>query len=145
MSEPFYALAPYLTINDGVKAMAFYEKAFDAKQVSKEVMEDGRLMHGSMAINGGLLMLSDAIMPESGDADGDNSGTKAPVELGSSSVTIHIDFTDNTKTLEAWDQAVSAGCEVIMPLKEQFWGSIFGKLRDPYGHIWSIAGPNPNH
>ena len=26
-----------------------------------------------------------------------------------------------------------------MPLENQFWGERYGKLRDPFGHIWSVA------
>ncbi len=28
-----------------------------------------------------------------------------------------------------------------MPLADQFWGDRYGKLRDPFGHTWSIASP----
>jgi uncharacterized glyoxalase superfamily protein PhnB len=36
-------------------------------------------------------------------------------------------------------QAVAAGCEVTMPLADQFWGDRFGSLRDPFGFLWNIA------
>ena len=26
-----------------------------------------------------------------------------------------------------------------MPLEEQFWGDLYGRLVDPYGHSWSIS------
>jgi PhnB protein len=26
-----------------------------------------------------------------------------------------------------------------MPLSDQFWGDRYGKLRDPFGHEWSLA------
>jgi PhnB protein len=28
-----------------------------------------------------------------------------------------------------------------MPLENQFWGDRYGQLRDPFGHLWSIGGP----
>lgn len=26
-----------------------------------------------------------------------------------------------------------------MPLENQFWGERYGKLQDPFGHIWSVS------
>ena len=26
-----------------------------------------------------------------------------------------------------------------MPVKDMFWGDRYGKLRDPFGHEWSLA------
>ena len=34
---------------------------------------------------------------------------------------------------------VSAGAQVIMPPTDMFWGDRYSKLKDPYGHEWSIA------
>jgi len=38
-----------------------------------------------------------------------------------------------------WDRAVAAGCTVSMPLKQEFWGDIYGQLKDPFGMTWSIG------
>jgi uncharacterized glyoxalase superfamily protein PhnB len=35
--------------------------------------------------------------------------------------------------------AKAAGAVETMPLQDQFWGDRYGKLRDPFGHSWSIA------
>lgn len=26
-----------------------------------------------------------------------------------------------------------------MPVQDQFWGDRYGKLADPFGHVWDIA------
>jgi PhnB protein len=39
----------------------------------------------------------------------------------------------------AFEEALSAGAQVRMPLADQFWGDRYGVLTDPFGHIWSIA------
>ena len=39
----------------------------------------------------------------------------------------------------SFQQAVSAGAQVSMPLADMFWGDRYGKLVDPFGHEWSIA------
>jgi PhnB protein len=40
---------------------------------------------------------------------------------------------------KAFDRAVKAGAQVEMPVSDQFWGDRYGKLKDPFGHKWSIA------
>ena len=35
--------------------------------------------------------------------------------------------------------AVRAGAKVEMPVMDQFWGDRYGRLKDPFGHKWSIA------
>ena len=39
----------------------------------------------------------------------------------------------------AWERAVAAGCEVTMPLSNQFWGDRYGHVRDPFGVAWALA------
>ena len=36
-------------------------------------------------------------------------------------------------------QATSAGCQVAMPLADQFWGDRYGVVTDPFGFRWGIA------
>ncbi len=38
-----------------------------------------------------------------------------------------------------WQRAVAAGCEVIHPLADQFYGDRGGRLRDPFGHQWMLS------
>ena len=40
---------------------------------------------------------------------------------------------------EAFARAVKAGATVEMPVSDQFWGDRYGRLKDPFGHKWSIA------
>ena len=36
-------------------------------------------------------------------------------------------------------RAVTAGCVVVRPLADQFWGDRTVTLRDPFGHVWTFA------
>ncbi|HTF32611.1 MAG TPA: VOC family protein [Myxococcota bacterium] len=126
-------VVPYLTLRDGNAAVAFYEKAFGATLIQKLPAQDGkRLLHASLRLDGGVLMLSDAF-PEMGEG-----GTKAPPTLGGTAVTIHLEVDDADRW---WKRAVDAGASVLMPLDNMFWGARYGKVRDPFGHVWSIGGP----
>jgi uncharacterized glyoxalase superfamily protein PhnB len=37
-----------------------------------------------------------------------------------------------------FQRAVDAGCEVVTPVQQMFWGDLFGALRDPYGVNWAM-------
>ncbi len=127
-------VSPYLTVRGGKAAIDFYKKAFGAKVAMLMMADDKRrVMHATLLMNGGTLMLSDAF-----DEFGDHGGTKPPPEAGGASVTVHLEVQDVDK---AWTKAVKAGGVVIMPLADMFWGDRFGKLRDPFGHVWSLAAP----
>ncbi len=123
------SVTPYLVVSNGEHAIEFYKKAFGAVELYRMPAPDGRrLMHASLEINGSGVMLADEF-PEHG-------GNRAPDMVGSTTVTIHLQVPSADK---AFAQAVAAGATVIMPLADMFWGDRFGKLRDPFGHEWSIA------
>ena len=51
-------------------------------------------------------------------------------------MTIHLYVTDVDTV---YQQAVDAGATATMPVMDAFWGDRYGKLKDPFGHEWSIA------
>jgi PhnB protein len=123
------SVTPYLVVSNGEHAIEFYKKAFGAVEVYRMPAPDGaRLLHATLNIRGSDVMLSDEF-PEHG-------GNRAPDIVGSTTVTIHLWVANADK---AFAQAVGAGATVIMPLADMFWGDRYGKLRDPFGHEWSIA------
>ena len=124
---------PYLTVKGGKEAIAFYKKAFGAKQGMLMMAEDKkRVMHASLTIDGAGVMLSDWFEEHSMPG-----GSKPPGDVGTS-MTVHLDVPDADKV---WNKAVKAGARVVMPLDDQFWGQRFGVMSDPFGHSWSIGGP----
>jgi PhnB protein len=123
------SVTPYLVVSDGALAIEFYRKAFDAVEVYRMPAPDGRrLLHATLSIGGSELMLCDEF-PEYG-------GNRGPHIIGSTTVTIHL-WVPNAD--QAFAQAIAVGATVIMPLADMFWGDRYGKLRDPFGHEWSIA------
>jgi uncharacterized glyoxalase superfamily protein PhnB len=60
----------------------------------------------------------------------------SPKSLGGSAVTLHIYAEDVD---QVYNQAISAGATSMMPVMDMFWGDRYGQLKDPFGHIWSIA------
>jgi len=131
--HPRPPVAPHLSVSNGKAAVDFYKRAFGAVEVMVMSAEDGkRLMHASLTINGGLVMLADEF-PEHGD-----NGLKSPKSLGGSSIIVHLEFKDVDA---AYKQAVNAGAEAIMPPQDMFWGDRYGQVKDPFGHFWSMSTP----
>ena len=120
-------VTPYLVINGAAKAIEFYKKAFGAKEITRQGMPDGTLMHAMIQIGDSLVMMSDEF--PGGD-------TKSPASAGGTTFNLHVYSKDVDKL---WNQAIAAGATASMPLENQFWGERYGKLQDPFGHIWSVA------
>jgi uncharacterized glyoxalase superfamily protein PhnB len=116
-----------MTVRDAVRAIDFYKHAFGAQERGVMKGPDGKVMHAELKIGDSVIMLADEF-PE--------FGAVAPESGASTSMGLHIYVTDVD---DAFDRAVKAGAKVEMPVSDQFWGDRYGKLRDPFGHKWSIA------
>ena len=125
--DGFHSLTPHLVVKGCAKAMDFYKQAFGAEELGRHAMPDGSIMHALMRIGDSMLMLNDEF-PQ--------MGAKGPSTIGGTPVTLHIYVQDADKS---WQQALSAGATVTMPLADQFWGDRYGIVTDPFGHHWSIA------
>lgn len=126
--DGFGTITAHLVVEGAADAMDFYKRAFGAQDLGRMQMPDGRrLMHGAMKIGNSMLMLVDAF---------EEYGGKGPKGLGGSPVTLHLYVPDADK---AFQRAVDAGCSVAMPIADMFWGDRYGKVKDPFGHEWSVA------
>ncbi len=121
---------PYITLDGAEAAIAFYVRAFGAVQHGEtNKVPDGRVLNAGLEINGGMLMLNDPF-PEQ-------------VEVKSASpllapVTLQLVVSDGAMW---WSRAVEAGCTVVLPYDDAFWGGKYGQVRDPYGYLWAIHEP----
>lgn len=125
--DGFGTLTPHLIISGANEALDWYKKAFNAEEIVRMPMPDGRLMHGEIRIGSSMVMLGECCAEH---------GQKSPKELGTSTVVLSLYVADCDKV---WNQAVSAGATVRFPLSDQFWGDRYGQLVDPFGHIWGIC------
>jgi len=125
--EGYHTLTPFLTVRDAVRAIEFYKEAFGAKERGVMKGPDGKVMHAELMIGDSIIMLSDE-WPE--------FGALSPLSSGGAGMGLHI-YVDGVDA--AFDRAVKAGAQVEMPVTDQFWGDRYGKLKDPFGHKWSIA------
>ncbi len=125
--DGYHTLTPFLTVRDAERAIEFYKNAFGAE--SRGVMKgpDGKVMHAEIKIGDSVVMLSDEFP---------DFGSVSPQGLGGSPMGLHI-YVDDVDS--SFDRAVKAGAQVEMPVMDQFWGDRYGRLKDPFGHKWSIA------
>lgn len=126
-------VAPYLSVRDGAAAIAFYKTAFGAEELERFDYE-GKLGHATLRINDHVLMLADEF-PEMEDM----TGNVAPPTLGGrTTFAINLTVDDADKW---FDRAIRAGATAIRPVTDEFFGR-HGKLRDPFGHVWSVVTLN---
>jgi PhnB protein len=125
--EGYHTLTPFLTVRDAARAIEFYKEAFGAKERGVMKGPDGKVMHAELTIGDSIIMLSDE-WPE--------FGALSPLSSGGAGMGLHI-YVDGVDA--AFDRAVKAGAQIEMPVTDQFWGDRYGKLKDPFGHKWSIA------
>jgi uncharacterized glyoxalase superfamily protein PhnB len=125
--EGHHTLTPFLTVRDAVRAIEFYKQAFGAQERGIMKGPDGKVMHAELKIGDSIIMLSDEFP---------DYGALSPLSNGGAGMGLHI-YVDGVDA--AFDRAVKAGAQVEMPVTDQFWGDRYGKLKDPFGHKWSIA------
>lgn len=125
-----HTLSPYLVVKDVDAAIAFYEKAFGAvAECRLTIPGAGQTFHAGMRIGDSMFMLG-------GEMENENCAATSPVKLGGTPVTIHM-YAEDVDA--AFQKAVAAGAQPLMPPTDMFWGDRYGKLKDPFGHEWSVA------
>ena len=125
--EGYAAVTPYLTVQGAEAALKFYQAAFGGEEGLRLEMPDGKLGHAEIKIGDSVIMLSD----EFPDMD-----MPSPHRLGGTAVSLHLYVSDVDAVFQ---QAIAAGASEIEPVKDQFYGDRTGKLKDPFGHIWTVA------
>ena len=126
--EGMNTVTPHLVCKGAAQAIEFYKKAFGAQERGRLSTPDGKnVMHASLGIGDSAIMLSDEFP---------DWGSVGPETLNGSPVVIHL-YVEDVDSV--FDRAVRAGASVKMPLEDMFWGNRYGQLRDPFGHVWSLA------
>ena len=130
---------PYLNFDGKAEeAFDFYRTVFGGEFTTKMRMADGpgseklaeedrdRIMHISLPIDEGTVLMASDIMPSMGQklTEGNNMY-----------IMLAPDSREEAKRL--FDQ-LSKGGEVEMPLEDQFWGDYFGSFTDKFGIRWMV-------
>jgi PhnB protein len=125
----------HICVKDGLAAIAFYKKAFGAECPFHQLAEDGkRVMHANIELFGSEVMLHDEFPEFGGDV-------LSPLSRGGASMAINVNLPEPGDVDAAVSRAQSAGAEVVLTAQDVFWGARYGRVRDPFGHIWAFNAP----
>lgn len=121
-------ITAYLCVDGAAEAIAFYTKAFGAKERYRIPMDGGRIGHAELEIGSSVIYLSD---------EWPDGGVLSPKTLKGFTASFVLDV-ENIEA--AWQRAIDAGATVERPLKDEPYGR-GGWVFDPFGHRWSIQQP----
>lgn len=120
------SLAPWLSVHDSLKALAFYKSAFGATEVYRMDVPGGVIAR--LSVNGAEFWL--------GHESEEKSGSSHQV-LGGGSVRMILTVSDPDSF---FTNALKSGAIEIFPVGESH-GCRLGRLADPFGLHWEIGRP----
>jgi len=124
-NEPTVAIS--LTVKSASDALAFYSKAFGAKELYRMPTPGGGVAHAEFMIGNTKVYISDE-SPE-WHAEAMPDGMKA-----SCLFSIQTDDCD-----ASFKQAVATGGKALNEPEDQFWGMRAAMVEDPFGYRWSFG------
>lgn len=118
--DGYHAVTPYLVTPNVPGVIAFLEKAFGARELEPRLLRpDGKVMHVAVQLGDSRIMMAEA-------------SDEFPAMPGM--LYIYVEDAD-----EAFQRAIDAGAEVLMPIEDQFYGDRNGGVKDPFGNFWWIG------
>lgn len=123
----FHSVTVHLNVDGAAAYMDFLKRAFGAVEINRSPGPGGKLMHVLAKVGDSMMMFADDFSQEF---------HMPPFVKGNLPFVLNLYVPDADAV---WKQAVEAGCEVKMPLSDQFWGDRYGHVRDPFGFVWAIA------
>lgn len=125
--EGYHTATPALVVDNASKALEFYAKALGAKEKMRSDGPGGKIMHAEFQVGDSIFMLADEFP---------DMGSRSPKTLGGSTGGIWLYVPDVDAS---YRRAMAAGATSIAAPEDMFWGDRHARIRDPFGHEWSIA------
>ena len=118
------SIAPWLTVQNGERAAAFYKTAFGAIEIYRLETPDGVIV--KLSVNGAVFWIS-----------GGSENSAHDDQLGGGLIRMILTVSDPDTVFE---RALNAGASEIFPVGEDH-GWRLGRLVDPFGLHWEIGHP----
>ena len=125
--QDYHSVTPYLAVDDGARAIAFYKAAFGATEVMRMGPPGGQIGHAEIKIGDSFIMLADEFP---------DMKALSPTTIGGTAVLIMLYVNDVD---DIFKRALAAGGKELHPLEDKFYGDRSGTLLDPFGHMWTIS------
>jgi PhnB protein len=122
------AIAPMLSVRNGVRAIEFYKAAFGANELFRVADESGAVV-AQLSVEGAEFWLAD---------ESPGNLNFSPESLGGGSVRM-VMIVDDPDV--AFERAVAVGARIVWPVDDQPYGWRVGRIMDPFGHHWEIGKP----
>jgi uncharacterized glyoxalase superfamily protein PhnB len=127
--DGFHSVTPSLVVRDAAKAVEFYKRAFGAEEVLRFAGPDGRsVIYAEVRVGDSIVSLADE-MPQM-------QYWLSPAALKGTTVGLMVYVPDADAAVQ---RAAQAGATVLMPPVDMFWGDRYGRVQDPFGHVWAFA------
>ena len=123
------AIAPFLSVRNGIKAVEFYKAAFGATELLRIDDGSGPIV-ANLDVDGAEFWLADE-SPEHKNF--------SPETLNGGTVRMVLTVEDPDA---AFHRAVAAGATIVWNMKNDY-GWRIGRVVDPFGHHWEIGKPTP--
>jgi PhnB protein len=123
----YHNVTPYLVVDGAAAALAWYTKAFNAREMMRLAAPGGKTGHAEIEIGDSRIMLAD-------EAPAHNA--KAPGAFGGSPISLHLYVPDVDAVVA---RATAAGATVKSPPENKFYGDRQGTVLDPFGHTWHLS------
>ena len=120
-------VSPYLIVDGGDAAIAFYTKVLGATERMRMPAPGNRIGHAELELGDSLIMLAD---------EHPDMGARAPGSVGGTPVMISVYVEDVDSVFE---RALAEGAKSLRAVENQFYGDRSGQFEDPFGHQWSVA------
>lgn len=125
--DGYHSVQPYLMFRNCAQAIAFYGKAFGAKERFRMERPDGRMGHAEIQIGDSVVMMADET-PEASAVSVEHFGG-SPVSL--------VIYTEDCDAV--YRQAIAAGAKSLREPADQSYGDRMSGVTDPFGYKWWIA------
>jgi PhnB protein len=120
-------IIPRLVCRDPAAAIDFYTGVLGAVEGLRRPGPDGTVAHAMLMLGPAMLMI---------EAEWPTLPSRVPKPDGSSPVVLYLYVQNVDQTVE---RALAQGAQLLVPVKNQFWGDRTAWIMDPAGHVWTVA------
>ena len=127
---------PAMRYTDARAAIAWLERAFDARRHVVYDAPDGTVAHAEIFIAGNLLML--------GNTRDDGYAVRSPKDTGVVTASVYVVLPDAAAIDALHARAAAAGATITDPPHDTDYGSHDFSAADLDGHLWSFGTYQPH-